>query len=122
MRDRLVALIKEAERNFSDTSRPVLDIEEYVADHLLANGVIVPLVRLEQKVYMPDDEWGRIEAVVENIEITHSGVRYEWVKYDVGVDETEVWDCGTFRDKDIGKTVFLSFEDYEKALAERSGG
>lgn len=41
MRDKLIALIEEAERKFSDTGRPVLDIEEYVASHLLSNGVIV---------------------------------------------------------------------------------
>lgn len=41
MRDRLIELIKQAERTFSATGRPVLDIEEYVADHLLSNGVIV---------------------------------------------------------------------------------
>ena len=41
MRDRLIELTKQAERTFSATGRPVLDIEEYVADHLLANGVIV---------------------------------------------------------------------------------
>lgn len=127
MRDRLIELIEQKQVYGVDQEqeRPheiaLLD-NDVLADHLLANGVIVPLVRLEQKVYMPDDEWGRIEAVVENIEITHSGLCYEFVKYDVGVDETEVWDYGTFRDKDIGKTVFLSFEDYEKALAERSEG
>ena len=116
MRDRLIELLNKQRNGKKKVS---MSYEEF-ADFLLANGVIVTQVKLEQKVYIPDDEWGRTEAVVENIEITHSGVCYEWVKYDVGVDETEVWDCGTFRDKDIGKTVFLSFEDYEKALAERS--
>ena len=41
MKKRLVELIKQAENNFSKTGKPVLDIEEYVASYLLANGVIV---------------------------------------------------------------------------------
>ena len=40
MKDRLLCLIYEAEEKFTD--RPVLDIEKFVADHLIANGVIVP--------------------------------------------------------------------------------
>lgn len=42
MRDRLVETIKQAEQQFSNTGRPVLDIEEYVADYLLADGWIRP--------------------------------------------------------------------------------
>lgn len=42
MRDRLLRLIYEAEEKFTD--RPVLDIEKFVADHLIANDV-VPVVR-----------------------------------------------------------------------------
>lgn len=40
MRDRLIELIKNAEKAFPK-DKPVLDIEEFVADHLLANGVVV---------------------------------------------------------------------------------
>ena len=87
---------------------------------LPAADVIVPRVRMEQKVYIPD-EFGRIKAVIESISVDRRGLCYEWCKYDYGVDETEVWDYGTFRDDDIGKTVFLSFEDFERALAEREG-
>lgn len=37
----LIELIKNAEKAFSETGKPVLDIEEYVADYLLENGVVV---------------------------------------------------------------------------------
>lgn len=40
-RKRLVELIKSAEKDFSNTGKPILDIEEYVADYLLANNVVV---------------------------------------------------------------------------------
>lgn len=115
MRDRLIALIKEAERKFSDTGRPVLDIEEYVADHLLANGVIVPPIRMGQKVYTIG--W------CDNVE--------EWeviaVKHEAYVDESRwrfVARLGmasdiAFTDEFFGKTVFLTREEAEKALAER---
>ena len=123
MRNRLIELLGDFpvwHSTLKDAWMP--EAVDRLADYLLANGVIVPPCKVGQKVYMPDYEWGRIEAVIESIEITHIGLCYEWVKYDVGVDETEVWDDGTFRDKDIGKTVFLSFEEYEKALKERSEG
>lgn len=51
MKDRLVDLILNAERDFANSGKPVLDIEKYVADHLLANGVIVPPCKVGQTVY-----------------------------------------------------------------------
>lgn len=82
---------------------------------LLEKGIIVPVCKVGAKVYIPD-QFGRIEAEIEHIEITEDGISYEWVKYDRGVDETEVWDDGSFGIADIGKTVFLSFEEYAKVF------
>lgn len=88
----------------------------------IENGAVIVLpCKVGDKVFIPDD-FGRIEAEIEIIEITEREVRYGWVKYDRGVDETEVWDNGDFSVSDIGKTVFLTFEEYEKAFAERSEG
>ena len=42
-------------------------------------------------------------------------VTYEWYNLDVGVDCTEVWDDGYFTEDAIGKTVFDSMEELEKA-------
>lgn len=122
MRDRLIALIKEAERNFSDTDRPVLDIEEYVADHLLANGVIVPTVAVGDDVYYikggyyrkPQNcEVSRPCKVVEvSLKLQRNGNR---------VMRGFITDNGTRYSFDsIGKTVFLTREEAEAALAERS--
>ena len=80
---------------------------------LLEKGIIVPVCNVGAKVYIPD-QFGRIEAEIDRIEITEDGIRYEWAKYDRGVDETELWDDGSFESSDVGKTVFLSFEEYEK--------
>ena len=117
MRDRLFDLI--AEMLPEDVPIDYLPDVDAIVDHLLSAGVIVPKVKVGDTVYIPDD-FGRIDAEIDRIEITESGLCYEWVKCDRGVDETEVWDDGSFEDADIGKTVFLSFEDYEKALAERN--
>lgn len=125
MRDRLIELILQAENKADENGFVNCNLKsrrkaEFVAGHLLAEGVIVPKVKVGDVVYIPDD-FGRIDAEIERIEITERGLCYEWVKYDRGVDETEVWDDGSFEDADIGKTVFLSFEDFEKALKEREG-
>ena len=123
MKEKLQALLKEAPLNCRGyTLNNIIhkDSVEAIADHLLESGVIVPQFNVGDTVYIPD-QFGRIDAEIERIEITERGLCYEWVKYDRGVDETEVWDDGSFEDADIGKTVFPSFEDYEKALAEREG-
>lgn len=38
----VLKLIKEAEAQFAGTGKALLDIEDYVAEYLTANGVIVP--------------------------------------------------------------------------------
>ena len=43
----ILKLIKEAEEQFSGTGKPVLDIEDYVAEYLAENGVIVPPMKKE---------------------------------------------------------------------------
>ena len=48
-------------------------------------------------------------------------ITYEWYNLDVGVDCTEVWDDGYFTEDDIGKTVFDSMEELEKAFPNDFG-
>lgn len=77
------------------------------------------LVRLPCKV--GDTVWikgDRFPAVIEEIRITDDGVYFAYVEYDKGYEETEVWDNGEFTLSDIGKTVFLTREEAEKALEE----
>lgn len=100
------------------------DFEEFdddtiaeLADHLLANGVIVPPVKVGQTVYI-NGLMGFGEA--EAHKITHAQCRIgsagqSWF--------FEAWliggrgDCG-FWDDQIGKTVFLTREEAEQALKE----
>lgn len=60
-------------------------------------------------------------AEIDGIHIDAQGVMFTWVQYDVGVDITELWDEGEFDLEDIGKTVFLTHEEAEKALKRSEG-
>lgn len=77
--------------------------------------------------YLPGDEvWVKgetrvcyIDQVILNKE--HNGdifTTYTWYNLDIGVDVTEVWNEGDFTPEDIGKTVFDSIEEYQKAFPE----
>ena len=76
--------------------------------------------------YMPDDVvWvaGEYrECIIDQVIISKVGNRteiiYTWANYDYGVDVTELWNEGEFSSEDIGKTVFDSLEEYEKAFPE----
>ena len=125
MRDRLIALIKEAERKFSDTGRPVLDIEEYVADHLLANGVIVPPLWVGQTVYHYNHYLGGVFAyLIENVcigSLGKSGIYWAFEANCHDEETDELLDDLDFDLDYIGKTVFLTREEAEKALERREG-
>lgn len=113
MRDRLIELIKQAEKQFSETGKPVLDIEEYVADHLLAEGVIVPKVGIGAKIYaVPLYPRGVYEFEVAEISVELINDRNLF---------TYSCDGGwVFNDTHWGKTVFFTRDEAERALAERS--
>ena len=114
MRDKLAKLLEDSPY----LSTLYNEKEEYLnaADHLLANGIILPPVKLgsRQKIYIP---------------VGGTTVVYETKVYGVGIDEDgdmvinpkeypeEVIQISCFN---IGKTVFLTKEEAEKALEERS--
>jgi hypothetical protein len=84
-----------------------------VADHLLANGVIVPSVKVGQTVY---SIVGGIIQVFEGAvyEITYGRFGFTYRSTRKGYFTL------AFNDEHIGKNVFLTKEEAEKAL-ERSG-
>lgn len=98
-KDRLVNLIQNAvdgcARNWA----------EVIADHLLANGVIVPPCKVGDTVYMIYWDDG-IEPFIEEDKIIKVSTQKFWLKY-----------C-YFNYDDIGKTVFLTREEAERALKE----
>ena len=113
MRDRLIELILNTPvLKFPSGSRAqgkTYQTAQNVADHLLANGVIVPRVKAGQTVWFPSEyHEGAYPITITHLEIYEE----EIILYSQG--------GGEWRDADIGKTLFLTKEEAEKALAERS--
>lgn len=109
-------IVKEKHHFNSATDRTV-SISEMVADYLLENGVIVPPVKAGDTIFeiherRKNNEWVQTisERFVHGVEICAGNCM--------------IARCGTTVSvflSDIGKTVFLTGEEAEKALAERKG-
>jgi hypothetical protein len=129
-RERLIELISEAKDIYPtiplvNACKP--EFKYFLADHLLANGVLCPPCKAWDTVYrivkLLNDETKIVEGEVLEIAISHEHHGgnechfYFWAK---GEEFTRrhysIW-CDFV---DFGKTVFLSREEAEKALAERS--
>lgn len=98
-RDRLIELISKVQY--------LGGLEEKVADHLLANGVIVPPCKVGDIIWVKDFMWGLIPCKVD-----------EPYHYVCGYDGGGCTVSGYFADKDIGKWVFLTKEEAEEKLKE----
>lgn len=115
----ILKLIKEAEAQFSGTGKSLLDIEDYVAEYLTANGVIVPILRIGQKVwllariYYSKKKTGGIEVA----ECVISSFRVNQLNkfFTAHYKDNEI----SIHPSEIGISVFLTRDDAEKALAER---
>lgn len=106
MRDRLIELLYESEPlHERDLDDDLADGEiEAIADHLLANGVIVPPCKVGDTVYTNINGTGLHNSFrVESVDLLgFSNGLYSWTWHQ------------------LGKSVFLTLEQAEKALAERS--
>ena len=113
MRDRLVALINEAKDEYPtipsvNCCKPTFAY--YLADRLLANGVIVPPCKVGQTVWYVDKGAERVKPIkVISYEICNNGEE-EFGCW--GGDFTPT----RFHVENIGKTVFLTREEAEQAL------
>ena len=117
-RERLIELLKKAPYGanaitLSDKHKDSILGE--IADYLLENGVIVPPVQVGATVYCTDS----YRHLIKPLEII--GFEFDYTKrickyYCSGGDYTPAW----FKPAEMGKTVFLTREEAEKALAERS--
>ena len=123
-RERLIELLKQVKDKCKNTKqcencvgygKGAECVDYLIADTLLANGVIVSPCKKGDTMYCD----GKYFA---------DHCEGEVMKFPVDIVRTEV--CSTFRGEidmifdfnDFGKTVFLSREEAEKALAERSKG
>ena len=105
-RERLIDLIIDAKRTDPETG----NFTDYLADYLLEHGVIVPHCKVRQTVWFIRNK-EIIETCVEKIILKHGGL---YIK--LCCNSMYETTCNS-----IGKTVFLTREEAEKALKERDG-
>lgn len=67
-------------------------------------------------VYFPVED-NRNDAQITYIRIEADNIYFGWVQYDYHPECTEVWDEGEFKLSEVGKTVFIAYEEAQKALA-----
>ena len=108
MRDRLIDLIVSADISLYGSDKPYAEV---YADFLLANGVIVPPCKVGDTVYSCIGRSYKVKKITIKSEQEHMIIVLDSaLSGQLIVDET-----------DFGKTVSLTKEEAEKALAERSG-
>ena len=129
MRDRLIELISQVQY--------MSGLEGRLADHLLSEGVIVPPCKMNQKVYVADNG-GIREATVYEMYLRFNNDTEILLSFDCDLDCEKCpfsswsqdpsgeyscggeYGCWGVKFEDFGKIVFLTREEAEKALAERS--
>ena len=102
-RERLIDLMIEAKRTDPETG----SFTDYLADYLLEHGVIVPPCKVGDRVYRPSDCLGVVQFVIISFNIYESEMFF--------MDDSQ----NIIYLSDIGKTVFLTREEAERALKER---
>lgn len=121
-RDRLIKVLNEAFIK-SDDNFGMPNIEQ-VTDYLVANGVVVLPCKVGDTVYYYSPDYGAIlPYFVESINICYLGDEGEHCIYTFESNchhGDELMDSIDFELDEIGKTVFLTREEAEKALKERS--
>lgn len=70
----------------------------------------------KDNTYRPIDE-----GIIDTIVIIEHDIIYEWNSYDYGCETIELWDEGEFTADDLGKSVFLDYEQAEQKLKELRG-
>lgn len=120
MRDRLIAMLRQADFDYGeecvcaaeDGYKGAIDFAEYFADFLLANGVIVPSLKVGDTVYYTHR--GKIwSAKVYYIDVV---LMEDYVSISAAEAANERGAGIEFNWDSIGKTVFLTEEEAEQAL------
>lgn len=115
MRDRLTKLISECSTFTPEYAEQARLHAEYVAQHLLNEGVIVLPVNVGQEVYYPSFSVGMVFSYkVISIKLNSKGL---YIVIDNRLRNEQL----THRATQIGKTIFLTKEEAEKALERGEG-
>ena len=124
MRERLIELINEMAKyiyeqlmdgNCEQSLYAVEHIDELKADYLLDNGVIVPPCKVGDKFWMIDCS-NRIQKCKIFSVNYHKNQNDDMWMYGIKIEDGMVLTC---EDDDIGKYVFLTREEAERALQGR---
>ena len=114
MRDRLIELIESARYWGANTS-------EEIADHLLAEGVIVPPCKVGMTLYfLYNSPYADKPDLTPRIYKTTNWY-FEVDKTGIVINTSDIHSFNKEYDYHLGKTVFLTREEAEKALKKRSG-
>ena len=117
--DRLIKLIRQA-RKFTKNANCDLEREGIFADHLLANGVIVPPCKVGDKVYMITPNGNIRKLVILEIYIEQS-------QHETKINILAVYNVNKMPHfiqiftVDFGKNIFLTKEEAEQKLKECEG-
>ena len=114
---RLHQLIEQAAKRFARTNRYLVEFIGFLADFLCGYGVIVPPLRIGNKVYfiLPDEIVDDGDDPICELTVTEVGQRGFWVS---ACDPAED-DMSDFTPWDeLGKTAFFSRSEAEKELAK----
>ena len=118
MKDRLTEILKSCFKG-------VNSIEE-LADKLIAEGVIALPCKIGDLLYMPWEWNGQKGIACLTVTVLRNIVGFGWsFGTDFDTDDEAYYDaynCGSFKLKDFGKTVFLTREEAEKALERIKNG
>lgn len=114
-RGRLIELLRERQAygRTGFSSFPISN--EEIADYLLAKGVIVPPVRIGQKVYRTSGNF-RGEKIYEGVVDQINAYEDRETRFYVYGHPLSFVECN------IGKTVFLTKEEAEQALRKEDEG
>ena len=109
-RERLIDLMIDAKRTEPETG----SFTDYLADYLLEHGVIVLPCKVGDKVY---EITGRKTVSVYKVRAIRVELFSLFIEWDIV--EGIVWKSLVINAGEIGKTVFLTREEAERALKER---
>lgn len=135
MRERLIELIRKSHcveiwnHHTDDSIEP--DPIEQLADYLLANGVIVPPCKVGDTVWI---RWGFQDTKKEIYPVRVYALRFDTKKNNMRLCVTGTFEItayggwfthnymGTFPWDSVGKTLFLTREEAERALRKEDEG
>lgn len=118
MRQRLTEMVLECSTFTPELAEQARLHAEYVADHLLASGVIVPPCKVGDVVYEIQPIRQRIQAY-DVTTVKYNG-KFYWFTWVLKDRRGHYGNVEGFSDMQIGKTVFLTREEAEEAL--KKGG